>query len=230
MADPYVVLGVVPGAPADQVRAAYRRLAAELHPDRNPGNPSAARRFREVSEAYTRINSGSPARPTSRVEEVSPIFAVGDILGGFVDMLFGAAPSSSRTSVCRAQLELDRRSASLGARRDVKVSWDAPCASCAGVGGEPGGPCGACGGSGRTGASLGLVRIVATCRTCMGSGRGTRPCRECGGVGAVPRRESIEVEIPAGVRDGARLVYRSAGLADAFGRPVEVWIDLTVAP
>jgi molecular chaperone DnaJ len=231
MADPYAILGIVHGAPADQVRAAYRRLAAEFHPDRNAGNPSAARRFREVSEAYTRITSGSSsARTPVQVEEISPIFAMGDIVGGFVDILFGTGQSPNRTSVCRARLELDRRSALLGAKREIQVSWDAPCVSCAGVGGEPAGPCGTCGGSGRTGASLGLVRVVATCRTCMGSGRGTRPCRECVGVGAAPRRESIEVEIPPGVRDGARLVYRSVGLADVLGRPVELWIDLTVAP
>jgi len=231
MSDPYAVLGVARGSPANQVRAAYRRLAAELHPDRNPGNPSAERRFREVSEAYTKINSGSsPAKPSAQVEEVSPIIAMGDVVGGFFDMLFGTGQSPSRTSVCRTQIEIDRRAAAVGTRREVQVSWDASCASCAGVGGEPAGPCALCGGSGRTGANLGLVRVVATCRTCKGSGHGTRPCRECGGAGAAPRRESVEVEIPAGVHNGARLVYRSMGHADALGRPVELWIDITVAP
>jgi molecular chaperone DnaJ len=240
MRDPYAVLGITRAASADQVRAAYRRLAAALHPDRNPGNAAAARRFKEVSEAYTKINSSpsggaaaaaAAARPSVQVEEVSPVSAIGDVVGGFVDLLFGTTHATSKTrgpAVCKANVRIDRRAAALGTRREIEVPWDAPCASCAGGGAEPGESCLACNGSGRTGGNLGLVRIVATCRTCLGSGKSTRPCRDCGGAGASPRKERFDIDIPAGVRDGTRLLYRGAGLKDAFGRPLEILVDVAV--
>jgi molecular chaperone DnaJ len=235
--DYYEVLGVARGADAGELKRAYRKLAMELHPDRNPGNHEAEAKFKEASEAYQvlsdpekrplydRFGHDAPGRPGQGFGDVGDIFsAFGDIFGD----IFGQRGGGGRRGPARgADLEtalvLTLLEASTGAKKDVKVARRVACATCQGSGAAPGTEpeiCQQCGGRGQVMHSQGFLMIQTTCPVCRGDGRVIRKaCPTCSGEGFERHEETLEVTIPAGVEDGSTMRLAGRGEAGTRGGP-----------
>jgi len=251
--DFYKVLGVAEDASQDQIKRAYRKLATELHPDRNPGNAQAEERMKEASEAYGVL--GDPQK-RSEYDEVRRMQRSGFAGGGFpgggggfrvedlgdlgVDLgdLFGGMFGGGRRRA-RAQrgpdletrVSLSFEDAARGATAQVTVRRDAPCHVCLGSGDRSGTAtiCTTCAGSGQVSENQGPFAFMRPCPSCGGSGRTvTDPCPNCGGSGVEKRADPIKVRIPAGVKDGARIRVRGHGGAVPGGQPGDLYVVVHV--
>lgn len=197
-------LGLGPEAGTAEVKAAYRRLAREHHPDRNPDDPAAAAVFRRAAEAY-RVLAETP----------SPSPAAAEPSGSVFDSVFGrrSGPKEPGRDV-RYRLEIDLRTAARGGRVGIQLPTPAPCEACSGLGIEPASTpvlCSTCGGRGEVVRKLGFVDQRRTCGDCKGRGRRGRDCPRCDGSGEVELRRPVEVGVPAGVGSGTRLRIAGAG-------------------
>lgn len=248
--DYYEVLGVPRDADGQQLKSAYRRLAMESHPDRNPNDPEAAERFKEASEAYAVLSDGDKRARYDRFGHagVSAGAAPGGGFAGFDPSVFadfsdlfgelfgfsaggGGRAMEGSDLVCR--IEVSFREAAFGAEAPLHVSRLERCEECAGSGAEPGSrphACPACGGRGRQSFSQGFLSVTRPCVRCRGEGRVIdRPCKECRGDGRRRASRKLEVRIPAGVETGSRL--RLAGEGDAGpggGRAGDLYVVITV--
>lgn len=250
MRDPYSVLGVSRQASADEIKAAFRRLAREHHPDRNPNDAAAERRFREVNEAYQVLSdpnrrarfdatgsdrSGAAAGPSS---------AGSGGFGGFEDILselFGAIGRrpTSRGDM-RLVVEVSFREAALGCTKSLSYERVDACGDCDGSGAKAGAGfhgCSACGGAGRVAASIGGwfgVRTEQVCPQC--GGRGKLPkvaCGGCHGRGLAFDKRTIDVKLPPGIEAGAALPVAGGGSRPAPGAPagdLELVVQITPDP
>lgn len=254
--DYYEVLGI--GRDADEVtlKKAYRKVALENHPDRNPGDPAAEERFKEASEAYAVLSDADKRRAYDRFgfagvglgggAGAPPDF--GD-LGNFTDLfsdlfgdLFGARrPGGRRTG--RGQ-----RGADLRYNLDVELAqvledFEAPleipkmrgCGTCGGSGAKPGTQpevCSRCRGSGQLLLQQGFFRVSRPCDACAGAGEVLRErCADCRGAGRVEGMQSIRVTVPAGVEDGTRLRLSGEGEAGiAGGPPGDLYVVIQIRP
>jgi molecular chaperone DnaJ len=235
--DYYEVLGVERDASPEQVKRAYRKLAIEYHPDRNPGDPDAEDKFKELAEAYQALGDadkrakydrfghaaagaggGSPFRDVD-VRSVADFF---ESVFGDVFSRVGGDPRHRRGRDVRVDITLDLDEATRGVDRDVAVPRRIPCGACDGTGAGPGGKletCRACGGAGQKRFQQGFFVLSRPCADCDGTGRiVTRPCEECHGDGTVRREETIPVSIPPGVDSGQAVVLEGRGEA-ARGAP-----------
>jgi molecular chaperone DnaJ len=249
--DYYEVLGVGRQASADELKRAFRKLAMQYHPDRNPDNPEAAERFKEASEAYEVLSDPDKRRSYDMFGHAG----VGQTSGGFsgfegfgfgdiFDTFFGggatrARQRSTRGSDLRYDLTITFEEAYQGVEREVEVPRLVSCERCSGTGAEAGTgfeTCPGCGGSGqirRAAQSIfGQVVNVATCPTCGGEGRILKsPCHDCRGQGRVEQRRRLRVRIPPGVDTGSQI--RLAGEGEAGyrgGPPGDLYIVLRVRP
>ena len=250
--DYYEVLGVARDADGQQLKSAYRRIAMESHPDRNPDNAEAAERFKEASEAYAVLSDADKRARYDRFGHAgvsSGASAGGGFPGfdasGFVDFSdlfgelfgFGSGGGSNRPmegSDLIYRIEISFREAAFGAEAPVLVSRLERCEACSGSGAEPGShprACPACGGRGRQRFSQGFLSVTRPCANCRGEGRVVdHPCARCQGEGRQRQSRKLEIRIPAGVETGSRL--RLAGEGDAGpggGRPGDLYVVLTVA-
>ena len=249
--DYYDVLGVGRDASAQDIKKAYRRLAVQLHPDKNPGNKEAEEKFKEAAEAYSVL---SDADKRARYEHFGHAGAQGfggfdpetfsdfsDILGDFFGFgdLFGAAGRggrrsyNSRGSDLRYDLKISFEEAAFGLKTKIKIPQHVPCEACSGSGAEPGkGPtqCPACHGAGQVRYQQGFFSISRTCPQCRGTGRVlTHPCRSCEGSGRTRREKTLEIKIPAGVEDGSRLRITGEGEGGLNGGPAgDLYVVLAV--
>ncbi|MDP3276474.1 MAG: molecular chaperone DnaJ [Deltaproteobacteria bacterium] len=223
--DYYEQLGVGREASADEIKAAYRRLAMQFHPDRNPNDPTAEQKFKEISEAYhvlgdadrrTQYDRYGRMQPGQMPDfiDVSEMFdsVLGDLLSSFTP--FGR----SRRNVGqdkRIEVSLSLVEAARGVEKTLEYERAAPCDHCSGRGGEPGSasdPCGGCGGSGEVRYQQGLFRLSRACAKCEGRGVIPRtPCTACNGVGLAKKNEKLVLSFPAGVEDGTVRHVRSYG-------------------
>jgi molecular chaperone DnaJ len=233
--DYYDVLGVPRGADAGDLKRAYRKLAMELHPDRNPGNHEAEARFKEASEAYQILSDPEKRQLYDRFGHEAPRMGqgfgdVGDIFSAFGDIfgdIFGRAGGGRRGPGRGADLEtavvITLFEASTGVKKDVPVARRAPCATCKGSGAAPGSKpevCQQCGGRGQVMHSQGFLMIQTTCPVCRGDGQVIRkPCGTCDGSGFERQEETLQVTIPAGVEDGSTLRLAGRGEAGPRGGP-----------
>jgi len=217
--NPRQVLGVGLAAGPDEIRAAYRRHAARLHPDRNP-DPRAAEQFREVTKAYEALSSAEGAMPSGPgfVDGAGPkdaMDAVASIVDSFLSGILGAnAPGrATRIADIRLDLRLTRRQARFGDSVDLAVPAREPCANCEGTGLSPSRSCRSCGGKGTSSTTIfGILGISGTCTPCSGTGHG--PCLPCLGVGLVPMVRQLVVRVPAGIAEGVRLRFAGQGDLD----------------
>lgn len=228
--DYYEVLGVDRKATPQDLKAAYRKLAIQYHPDKNPGDKQAEERFKEAAEAYSVLIDPQKRAQYDRFGHAGvsgaggpgggfsgdPFADFSDILGdlfGFGD-IFGGGRSGRGTRARRgADLRYDFRisfeDAVFGATTKIKIPRQETCDSCNGSGADPGtGPvtCPACQGQGQQRYQQGFFTISRTCSHCQGSGRIVKNrCRRCHGAGRVQREKVLEIKIPPGVDQGSKL-------------------------
>ena len=254
--DFYDVLGVAKGASADDMKKAYRKLAMQYHPDRNPDDPSAAERFREINEAYDVLKDEQKRGAYDRFghaafeggrggggQGAGGFGFTGGGGGGFSDLfeeMFGEfmggrrGQASGQGSDLRYNLEISLEDAFNGKNANINIPTSAPCEACKGTGGNGGiAPvtCGTCQGAGKVRAQQGFFTIERTCPTCQGMGKVIKdPCRVCGGAGRVRKEKTLQVNIPAGVEDGTRIRLAGEGEAGMRGSPPgDLYLFLSVA-
>jgi molecular chaperone DnaJ len=250
--DFYKVLGVGENASADELKRAFKKLAREHHPDRNPGNSEAEERMKDISEAHEVLSDpkkreeydqirrmsrsgyapgGGGRQGNVRFEEGIP-FDLGDLFGGvFGGGRRGSAREARRGPDLETSVRLSFEDAARGATVPVRVKRDAPCSACGGSGDRSGlaHPCPTCGGSGMTAESQGMFSFARTCPTCGGSGRHVQdPCPVCRATGIEHRTETVKVKIPAGISDGARIRVRNRGGAVAGGQTGDLYVIVHV--
>lgn len=238
------MLGVQRTCTEIELKSAYRKLALQYHPDRNPNNPDAEEKFKEVSEAYAVLADSDKRAMYDRYGHAglggaasagagfdpSVFQDFSDIFGeffGFGDM-FGGGGGRRRSRVqrgadLREDLNLEFEEAFFGVEKKVTVRRHEACEECHGSGSAPGkGPttCRSCSGRGQVRYQQGFFSIARTCPTCQGSGSViTDPCSKCKGEGRLLRQRTVDAKIPAGVEDETRIRFSGFGEVGQFGGP-----------
>jgi len=249
--DFYELLGVTKGAGAEDLKRAYRKLAMQWHPDRNPGDKAAEQKFKDISEAYDVLKDDQKRAAYDRYGHAA--FENGRRAGpgdfgfaaGFADIfdeMFGdfmggrrGQQSATRGNDLRYNMEITLEEAFKGKQASVRVPTLIACESCTGTGAEAGSKpvtCPTCHGHGRVRAQQGFFTIERTCPSCHGGGRVIEnPCRVCSGQGRVRREKNLAVSIPAGVEDGNRIRLSGEGEAGVRGGASgDLYIFLSVRP
>ncbi len=254
--DYYEVLGVSPGASLDEIKRAYRRLAMEYHPDRNP-SPDASERFKEASEAFEVLADGERRRIydayghdglqgrgyggiTDLDEVFEHFFSAGGIFGDLLSDLFGTRAARRRRRPRRgsdilARVTLEFEEAARGVEREVKVERLRTCGDCDGTGGVGGAApeaCPVCHGAGEIIQRHGFFSVGTPCPRCQGEGEVVaEPCDKCGGRGVRLERRSLSVDVPAGVADGMRVRLVGEGESGRYGGPPgDFYVEVRVKP
>jgi molecular chaperone DnaJ len=236
--DYYEILGLQRDAAGDEVKRAYRKIALQYHPDRNPDDKTSEEKFKEASEAYEVLSHPDKRALYDQYGHEGPRQAgfqgfsdVGDIFAHFGDIfgdIFGFGGGSpfergqsgrgrggGRGADLQLELSLTFEEALRGAAREIDVERRVRCDLCGGSGAKPGtaaSRCATCGGRGQVVHAQGFFMIGTTCPTCRGSGETIAdPCTQCRGSGLAVRREKLKVEVPAGVDDGSTLRLAGRG-------------------
>jgi molecular chaperone DnaJ len=234
--DYYEVLGVDRKSSEDEIKKAYRKLAMQHHPDRNPGDQQSEARFKEAAEAYGVL---SDANQRARYDQfghqafaggqyAGPQFTnVEDIFEAFGGTIFGdlfgggrrrAGPHAGRD--LQVKLDVTLEEIDTGTKRTIALKRKEHCPGCKGSGAKPGtGPsaCTTCGGRGQIHRNQGFFTMATPCPRCRGAGQIIEsPCSSCSGAGKRDEKVEIEIQIPAGIEEGVRL--RVPGEGDA-GEP-----------
>ncbi len=254
--DYYAVLGIDRDTDADEIKKAYRRMAKEHHPDRNPDNPDADAEIKNINEAYfvlkdeqkraayDRFGHAAFEQGGSQAAGFERGFATGfaDIFDEmFGDFMQGASGrgrgfrASGRGADLRYSMGVSLEDAFNGKKTTIRVSTSVPCDDCKGTGAAGAAApvsCRHCGGRGRVRAQSGFFTIERTCPSCGGAGQVIKePCRNCGGAGRVEKEKSLSVNIPSGIEDGTRIRLGGEGEAGLRGAPPgDLYIFITVAP
>ncbi|MBA3331035.1 MAG: molecular chaperone DnaJ [Actinobacteria bacterium] len=244
----YDTLRVTKAAPAEEIKQAYRKLARQYHPDRNPGDATAEERFKEVQAAYDvlsdaearkqydtfgTVNGRGPAgEPGGAGANVNfgdfNIGDLGDLFGG----IFGGGgtragsrrrPAPQRGADVEAQVNLSFEDSLRGLETRIPVQVESACRECGGTGARPGTAptiCPDCQGRGVLAESQGLFALSQPCPRCRGNGTVIeQPCPKCHGSGREGRTKRYSVKIPAGVRDGTRIRLKGKGEPSRNGGP-----------
>jgi molecular chaperone DnaJ len=250
--DYYDVLGVSRGASDQEIKSAYRKLALQYHPDRNPGNQEAEEKFKEAAEAYSILSDAQKRASYDRFGHAGVSGAGGgfggfdpsvfsdfsDILGdifGFGDFFGGGrrGARAQRGADLRYDLDLTFEDAAFGTTTKIKVPRHETCAECNGNGAQKGsGPtsCPTCNGYGQVRFQQGFFSITRTCGQCHGTGQIIKNrCTVCHGEGRVVHEKTLELKIPAGVDHGSKLRISSEGDAGGKGGPAgDLYVVLNV--
>ena len=254
-ADYYEVLSVTRTASDQELKTAYRKLAMQYHPDRNPGNAEAEEKFKDCSEAYQVLSDPqkraaydryghagvSGAGASNGGDPFAGMGDLGDIFGDFFGEMFGGGNSGRRQS--RAQRGRDLRidhviefeDAVFGKEVQVTIRRMEACDTCHGSGTAGGrGPstCSQCQGRGQVRFQQGFFSIARTCVACGGTGSViSDPCSTCRGEGRTEKQHTLHVRIPAGVEEGTRIRYQGEGDAGRNSGPSgDLYIVLSVKP
>ncbi|SCA56400.1 chaperone Hsp40, co-chaperone with DnaK [Candidatus Terasakiella magnetica] len=251
--DYYETLGVDREVDDKALKSAFRKLAMQYHPDRNPDNADAESKFKEINEAYEILKDAEKRAAYDRYghaafEQGGPGGGGGGFGGGgfsgfgdifeemFGDMMGGGrGQSSGRGADLRYNMEISLEDAYNGKKATIEVPTSVNCDSCEGTGSEGGKPpsmCPSCHGRGKVRAQQGFFTIERTCPTCHGAGSViSDPCGVCGGTGRERKSKNLSVSVPAGVEDGTRIRLTGEGEAGLRGAPSgDLYIFLSVAP
>ncbi len=257
--DYYDILGVPRTASEQDLKSAFRKLAKECHPDRNPGDHDAEQRFKDLNEAYEALKDpqkraaydkfghaafdhgmgrGSPGGGFGPdfASSMSDIFD--DLFGEFMGGRRGGqrrGAARERGADLRYNMEITLEEAFIGKAAEIRVPTSVACDTCSGTGAKTGtkpATCPTCGGMGKVRASQGFFTIERTCPTCIGRGEVIDdPCPACSGAGRVMRERTLQVNIPAGVEDGTKVRLVGDGEAGLRGGPAgDLYIFLSIKP
>jgi molecular chaperone DnaJ len=256
----YDVLGVKKGASQDEIKKAYRKLAREHHPDKNPGNAEAEARFKEVQTAYDVLKdpekrkqydtfgaNGARGRGAPGATDFNFDFAGNFDLGDLADIfggMFGGRQRGGgaqqrergqRGADVEATVNLSFEDSLAGAQVQVPVELETACSECHGSGARPGTSpkiCPECNGRGVVSESQGLFALSQPCPRCRGNGTVIEdPCPKCNGSGRERRTKRYTVKIPAGVKDGTRIRMKGKGEAGFGGAPAgDLYVVTHVEP
>ncbi len=255
-ADYYEILGVSRSADEKELKSAFRKLAMVHHPDKNPGDHEAERKFKELNEAYEMLKDPQKRAAYDRYGHAA--FEHGGMGnagggmgggGGFSDIfedIFGemmgggrqrqrSSGGRERGADLRYNMEITLEEAFAGKTAQIRVPTSITCDVCSGSGAKPGTQpktCSTCQGSGRVRAAQGFFSIERTCPTCHGRGQIIPdPCTKCQGQGRVTEERSLSVNIPAGIEDGTRIRLQGEGEAGTRGGPAgDLYMFLSVKP
>ena len=251
----YDVLGVSKKASAEEIKKAYRKLARQYHPDRNPDDAEAEAKFKEVQGAYDVLSDsdkrkqydsfgsadgrgpGAPGGWTTFTTDGFDIGDIGDLFGG----LFGGRgggqrrPAAERGADLEVTVNLSFEDSLRGVETKIPVEIDTACRDCGGSGARPGTSpviCPECRGRGVKAESQGLFALSQPCPRCRGNGTIVEdPCPRCGGSGRERRTKRYSVKIPAGVKDGTRIKLKGKGESGTGGGPAgDLFVVTRVAP
>ncbi len=251
--DYYEVLEVSRTCSEAELKVAFRKQAMAHHPDRNDGCTDAEARFKEVNEAYSILSDankraaydrfghagvqGGPQGGGQGFTDIHDIFneVFGDAFGDMFGQRQGGRGGAQRGQDLRYDLEITLEQAYSGAEVEIVVPAALNCEPCSGTGAKPGTKpttCTTCGGAGRVRAAQGFFAIERTCPRCGGQGQMiTDPCQACHGNGMVRKQRTLQVRIPAGVDEGARIRLSGEGDAGGRGGPRgDLYIFLAVKP
>lgn len=257
--DYYEVLGVERTVDDGALKSTYRKLAMKYHPDRNPDDAEAEKKFKEISEAYDCLKDGQKRAAYDRFGHAAfenggggggrggpgfgPDFGASmsdvfeDIFGEFMGGGGGGRGRSSRMrgADLRYNLEIDLEEAFTGRTVDIDVPTLNACETCSGTGAKPGtgmSQCGTCNGHGKVRAAQGFFTIERTCPQCQGRGETMdQPCTDCSGQGRTQKSRTLSVDIPVGIEDGTRIRLADEGEAGVRGGPPgDLYIFVSVRP
>lgn len=239
--DYYELLQVERTADERTLKAAYRKLALECHPDRNPGCKVSEEKFKAISHAYDCLKDPQKRAAYDRFGHAAFQNGFGNGAGGAQDFgsfsdifenIFGEFMNGAgqrqrsnmlRGSDLRYDLEISLDDAYHGKQIELRIDTAASCESCGGAGGKSGTAartCAACNGRGQVRASQGFFVVERMCPTCRGAGQVIAdPCESCHGEGRVERQKSLQVRVPAGVDEGTRIRLSGEGEAGVRGGP-----------
>jgi len=250
--DYYEVLGVDRSADADALKRAYRALALEFHPDRNPDDPAAEDKFKEASEAYAVLSDPDKRRTYDRFGfeglggqpgfDAGDFGAFGDVLNDLFGDLFGTRGGNGRRrgrgrrgADLRYTLEVELKELLQVRESTLQIPKMRPCGTCSGSGAKPGTrpeSCSRCRGSGQLMFQQGFFRISRPCDACGGAGEIVKErCATCRGAGRIEGEQQLTVKVPAGVEHGTRLRLAGEGEAGIEGGPPgDLYVDIAVKP
>lgn len=256
--DYYDVLGVQRNASEQDLKSAFRKLAKDHHPDRNPDDKSAEQKFKEINEAYEVLKDQQKRAAYDRFGHAAfdggmggrggggfgPDFASSmsdifdDLFGEFMGGRRGTQQRRSgreRGADLRYNMEITLNDAFSGKTAQIRVPTSVTCETCSGSGAKAGTKpvaCATCGGAGKVRASQGFFTIERTCPTCQGRGETIAdPCSACSGAGRVVKERTLSVNIPAGVEDGTRIRLSGEGEAGLRGGSAgDLYIFLSIKP
>jgi len=256
--DYYEVLGVQKSASDGEIKKAFRNLAKDNHPDKNPNDQAAETRFKEINEAYETLKD---PQSRSAYDQFGHAASEGGMGGGgfggfntnfsgsmsdIFEDLFGEftgrrgsgqsqAQRQTRGSDLRAEMNISLKDAYFGTSRDLNIDANQSCEGCNGTGASKGSDratCGNCGGSGKVRTQQGFFTLERTCVSCSGKGSIIKnPCQPCRGTGRVRKKRKLSVNIPQGVDDGTRIRLGGEGEAGENGGPAgDLYVFISIEP
>ena len=253
----YDVLGVPKNASKEEIKKAYRKLARQYHPDRNPGDAEAEAKFKEVQAAYDVLADDAKRKQYDTMGTADGRFGgpggggwtftteggfdfgdLGDLFGGLFGGGRGAArgrPAAQRGADIEAVVNLSFEHSLRGIETKIPVEVETACSQCGGTGAQPGSApviCPECNGRGVKAESQGLFALSQPCPRCRGNGTVIeKPCPKCHGTGRERRTKRYSVKIPAGVKDGTRIRLKGKGESGvAGGPPGDLFVVTRVEP
>lgn len=252
--DYYEILGVSKDSDPDVIKKAYRKIAMQFHPDKNPGNKESEEKFKEAAAAYEVLSDADKRAKYDRFghqafvggggssqgfHDVEDIFAqFGDIFGDFFGMSSGGRrrrdPNQPRKGAdLRYVMEITLENVVQGIEKEIEYDCDESCKECHGSGAEKGSSvdtCSTCGGQGQVIRSQGFFQMASTCPTCHGQGKVIKhKCKSCRGTGRTSRHRKIRVTIPPGVDSGTRLRVTGEGEGGHRGGPAgDLYVEIQV--
>jgi len=244
--DYYEVLGIAQNAAEEEIKRAYRKLAVKFHPDKNPDDPHAEEKFKELGEAYDVLMDPDKRAAYDRFGHAAfaqgrtgfgggfhdpfdifrEVFGQGGFGGGIFETFFGGnaqAEDRQHGSDLRYDMQIKLEEAAFGAEKEIEIEKLDTCDKCHGSGAEPSSrtvSCPTCGGRGQVISSRGFFHISQTCPRCRGAGEIIeKPCHQCHGEGRVEKLGRVKLKIPVGIREGSRLRSSHNGEAGIRGGP-----------